>query len=316
MADDRRGSTSSRTDAVDIVSMGEAFEDLVFHGLSSLPAAGREVRTQDFARTFGGGTIITAVAAARLGTRVVVMSAMADEAVVRLRAEGVRARNLRRLGEAHAITVALSTMTDRGFATFDGVNDRLEERLLARLDRLPRARHVHLALVPRDLKAWISAMARLRRRGVTTSWDFGWSEALTTNRLFPALLGGPDWVFVNDLEARAYSGRRTITSAVPRWRTLARGTVIKRGAQGALAVLSDGVMKVPAPRAAVVDTTGAGDAFNGGFLSGLVRGHRLETCLRLGSLVGSASTRKAGGLDGLPHVSEMPAWARTALGRR
>ena len=59
-----------------------------------------------------------------------------------------------------------------------------------------------------------------------------------------------------------------------------------------------------------VDSTGAGDAFNGGFLCGVLRGLPPRACLRLGNFVGARSTRRAGGLDGLPGRVEVPAALR------
>jgi sugar/nucleoside kinase (ribokinase family) len=283
------------------VSAGEAFEDLVFHGLSRLPQPGEELRTTRFTRTLGGGTLITAVAAARMGTRVEVVSALADAAVARLTAEGVRVRNLRAAGEPHALSVALSTRTDRAFVTFDGVNERLEERLLRAFGRrLPQARHLHVALGPRDVPAWTRLVERCRARGITTSWDFGWHEALPGRRGFAALVGALDWVFVNEQEARHYAGATTLGRAIRRWESLARRTVIKHGARGAMSIVDGAVLRVAAPRVHVVDTTGAGDAFNGGFLAACVAGQPVHACLRAGVRLGSRSTGAAGGLDGLP----------------
>ncbi|HRB13734.1 MAG TPA: carbohydrate kinase family protein, partial [Vicinamibacteria bacterium] len=59
----------------------------------------------------------------------------------------------------------------------------------------------------------------------------------------------------------------------------------------------------PAVRA--VDTTGAGDAFNAGFLAGLLSGLPARRALRLGNAVGARSTRSVGGLDGLPRLEEL-----------
>lgn len=287
--------------ATPLVSVGEAFEDLVFHGLPRIPRPGEELRTRHYARTWGGGTLITAVAAARLGARVIVFSALADGAARYLRRERIGVRNLRKPGEPHAVSVALSTARDRAFVTSNGVNDDLEGRLLDLFARrLPRARHVHFALGARRLDGWSRVVRRLRERSTTTSWDFGWHDGLERRRGFNRLAGELDWVFVNEKEARAYSGARTLGEAVDRWRAMARGTVIKRGARGAMAVLPDGVYRVAAPAVRVVDTTGAGDAFNGGFLAALVRDCDIVTCLGVGVRVGSESTRRAGGLEGLP----------------
>ncbi len=65
------------------------------------------------------------------------------------------------------------------------------------------------------------------------------------------------------------------------------------------------MLRVPAPKVKVVDTTGAGDAFNGGFLAALVQGRDVSDCLRLGVRIGSLSTRAAGGIDGLPQGAEV-----------
>jgi sugar/nucleoside kinase (ribokinase family) len=301
--------------SVDLLCVGESFEDLIFHGLPGLPEVGGETRAQGFARTWGGGTFITAVAAARLGVGVQVVSGLAPEAASRLRGERVTAKNLARPGEPTAVTAALSTRRDRAFATFDGINTQVEERLLGAFERrLPRARHVHGALGPRHAVRWAVLLARLRERGITSSWDFGWHDELPRDRAFRALLASLDWVFVNEPEARYYSGSSTLSRAVARWPRLARTTVVKRGAAGAMALTGGRIVKVPASRVRALDTTGAGDAFNGGFLAGMIRGCSVRECLRLGALVGSLSTRRPGGLDGLPHLSELPAWARTAVG--
>jgi len=55
-----------------------------------------------------------------------------------------------------------------------------------------------------------------------------------------------------------------------------------------------------------VDTTGAGDAFNGGFLVGMLRGRSPRECLRIGNFVGARSTLAAGGVSRLPRGDELP----------
>src|SRR5205823_1423104 len=102
---------------------------------------------------------------------------LSDNAAARLRREKIRITNLRKPHERQAVTVALSTGADRAFVTFDGVNSRLEPRL-TRVLRSTRASHVHLALYPRNTRAWTRQVWALRRRHITTSWDFGWNDVL------------------------------------------------------------------------------------------------------------------------------------------
>jgi len=279
----------------ELLCVGESFDDLIFLDLDRLPRAGEEIRTGRFLATIGGGAVITAVVAARLGLRARVISALSAFAAARLRAEGVSSLNLRKPREATAITVALSTRRDRSFVTFTGVNDRLDDRIFS-VRRTLRARHVHFAFTPRDCRRWAAVVRHVRERGATTSWDFGWNDRLTRAPGFRELLASLDYVLVNRQEALLYAGARTLASAVARWKRLAPQIVIKLGGAGSRWIAADRDLRVPVRRRVPVDTIGAGDAFNAGFLVALARGFSPRACLRLANAAGSASTQHAGGV--------------------
>ena len=287
--------------AVDLVTVGEAFEDLVFLDLPRLPRLGDEIKTDRFLRSPGGGAVITAIAASRLGSRCRVVSGLGDGAVDVLRGEGVEVHNLRRPHEAHALSAALSTRRDRSFVTFNGVNDRLEPRFAAAARR-EKARHLHFAFYPRDCRRWERIVASARRRGLSTSWDFGWNEGLVRDPGFPALAAALDYVFINEVEAPLYARRRGLERAVDHWRENARNAIIKLGPRGCRWVSPSLDLSASAPRARVVDTTGAGDAFDGGFLHSLLEGATPIACLKAGNRMGALSVRGAGGLAGLPRA--------------
>ena len=288
---------------VELLTVGEAFEDLILAGLSRLPRAGEELRAPHFTTSAGGGAIITAVACARLGLRTEALTAIAKARATALGREGVTITNLMTDAEQPALTVALSIPGDRAFVTFDGVNRSLEPRVRSALRRLTRRpRHVHFALSPANCGAWIPIVQRLRDRGCSTSWDFGWNERLLQDRALPALLGSVDWLLLNEDEATLYGKRARRPN-----------TVVKRGARGASAFVGGSEIKSPAARATVVDTTGAGDAFNAGFLAGLLRGATVAQALRLGNYIGARSTEALGGLAALPQRRALPRWARQYL---
>jgi sugar/nucleoside kinase (ribokinase family) len=299
-----RGLYFPRVPRIDLLTVGEAFQDLIFVGLPHMPRSGEELRTQRFVSTIGGGALITATAASRLGLRVAVASALSTEASRALRRERVRVVNVKRRSEAHGVTVSLSTRTDRSFVTFDGINPRLETRLPAAIARHP-ARHVHLALAPRHCGRWTRILERLRKAGATTSLDFGWNPALAVTAGFRGLVGAADFVFVNEAEATLYARARRMATALGFWRRASRNTIIKHGPRGSRWI-ADGQdslnLVVPAPRVQTVDTTGAGDAFNGGFLVAWLNGATPRECLRLGNFVGAQSTLAPGGIDALPTV--------------
>ena len=248
--------------------------------------------------------MITAVKAARLGMKTTLISALGDHAVARLKRERVVVSNLRKRGEPHAITAALSTGHDRAFVTYNGVNSSLEARLAKNLASLSRRSpqgegghlHLHLCFFPHNCAQWTRIVERLRASGITTSWDFGWNEPLTNDRGLTDLVDALDFVFVNEHEAKLYTGQDTLSSAIPAWRERQAITVVKLGEAGSVWLAPDRDIYVEAPATSVVDTTGAGDSFNAGFLVAWLKGNTPEKCLELGNKVGADSTRRAGGL--------------------
>jgi ribokinase len=280
---------------VQLLCAGEAFEDLIFVGLDRLPELGEEVKTDRFAATIGGGAVITAVKAARLGMRTHLISALSDAACARLKKERVTVTNLKKPNEPHAITAALSTTDDRAFVTYNGVNSKLEERLARVIPRVT-TNHLHLCFYPHDCRYWAAVLAKLRTKGITTSWDFGWNEPLTNDRGLTDLIDALDFVFVNENEARLYTSSASLAESTPHWRERKAITIIKLGEQGAVWLAPEEDIHVLPPKVKVVDTTGAGDAFNAGFLVAWMKGASPEQCLKAGNKEGAASTRQAGGI--------------------
>jgi len=195
--------------------------------------------------------------------------------------------------------VAVSTADDRYFLTHVGANADLD-RLLPRgiFSYLARARHVHFALQPRDFSMWTSLARRLETRGVNTSWDPGWNPGLAKAPGVEALLGAITVLFANEAEGRHWTRRRKPEAVLRALALRVRLPVLKLGRRGAAAWQrsEDGTgraITTPAVAVKSAETTGAGDAFNAGFLAAYLRGASLPECLRRGVKAGSA--RAAGG---------------------
>jgi hypothetical protein len=120
-----------------------------------------------------------------------------------------------------------------------------------------------------------------------------------------ALSAGGGLSRVNEKEALLYSGERSLSAAVARWPGLTRNTIIKLGPRGARWISAALDLRARPLRVHVVDTTGAGDAFNGGVLHALLGGAKPAACLALGNRVGALSTRAAGGIGSLPSRAEV-----------
>ena len=280
-----------------LVCAGEAFEDLIFVGLERLPELGEEIKTDRFTATIGGGAVITAVKSARLGMRAHLISALADSAVKRLKTDNLRITNLRKSNEPHAITAALSTDRDRAFVTFNGANTKLEERIAKMFGKV-KGDHIHFCFYPHDCRYWADQITKSRNHHATRSfsWDFGWNEPLTNDRGLVELIDALDFVFINDAEARLYTGAASLADAIPQWRERKAITILKLGAEGSVWIAPNREIHVPAPKVKAIDTTGAGDSFNAGFLVAWLRGGTPKQCLAAGNKVGAESTKTPGGL--------------------
>jgi sugar/nucleoside kinase (ribokinase family) len=170
----------------------------------------------------------------------------------------------------------------------------------AEVDRgyLASARHLHVSslFLQRDLQLGCADLLReMRARGLTTSLDPGWDPAETWDAGIENLYGVLDVLFVNRVEAVALGND-------PEWRRaagrLAKRTpllVVKGGPDGASVVQDEHWEEREAFQVEAVDPTGAGDAFNAGFLFGYLSAWSKASCLEWGNACGAMTVRQSGG---------------------
>lgn len=300
-------SASARSDR-GLVVFGEFFRDLVFYDLPRLPKMGEEVKTASVARFPGGGLATTALVAASLGTHTKVITRVGRDALTSPEWQMLVRSGISTDGcefDPHlptAITVSASFGGDRMMITHDTVNVKLE-RLLQRSavqKQLRTARHIHLACALRPPQVWAAAISKVRKQGLTVSLDMGWNLDVLKSPRLPSLLKELEFVFPNEPEAKAMTGEKTVEVAAMKLARSVRVPVIKLGQDGSLAVCNGKILRMKSIRVRNVDATGAGDAFNGGFLHGYLAGWPLEECLRAGNICGALATTGAGGSCAAP----------------
>jgi ribokinase len=279
----------------DVHVVGSVNVDLVVTA-PALPGPGETVGDGRFERHGGGKSANQAVAAARRGARVRMVAAvgdddLGDEAVGLLEAEGIDVSAVRRL-EGSATGVALIVVDDAGenqIAVAPGANAALDAAWVERSLRGAAGGAVLLALEVPD--AAVLAAARAAREG-----GLGLVLNPAPARDLPEeLLALSPVLTPNRAEARALTGEDAPEAAA---RALARRTqapvVVTLGREGALLVEGDALERVSAPSVRAVDTTGAGDAFNGVLAHELARGAALLDAVRTAVEVAAESTRAAG----------------------
>jgi sugar/nucleoside kinase (ribokinase family) len=179
--------------------------------------------------------------------------------------------------------------------------------------------HFHLAnpfALPHLRKRAPEPLARARTAGLTTSLDTGWDARGRWLEDIEGCLPHLDLLFMNQDEAGMLSGCADPEQAARRMQTLgARDVVIKLGAEGCVVFTMDGVERVPGFEVEVVDTTGAGDCFVGGFLAALSRGAPYSEAARFANAVGALSVQKLGAINGVRTLADTEEWLRTARAR-
>ena len=296
----------------DAMVAGEIYADLILSGFDFWPRPGTEAFAREYHREIGGGASITACGLARLGSRTGIFGVVGTDwgawATGRLRENGVETGGLiQSPSEPTGFSVVVSGAEDRAFLTYAGANAEFLFRLrdAASGALFAGTRHIHLAFCP-PLDAAPELLANIRRSGCTVSLDVGWHEEWLSDSRALALLPHLDLFFPNETEALAMTGERDVELALARFRDAgARRVALKLGAAGA-ALLWDGqVMRVSAHPVAPVDTTGAGDCFDAGFLHYWLRGAPPRTCLLAGNICGGLSIEAHGGIAGFPPAARL-----------
>ncbi len=296
------------TGAFDLLVVGRPSVDVMFSGLPEWPALGNDVEAEGLG-VCAGTSFNTPAVANRIGLRVAYVATVGDDVWSRMiRDEFEAERLLTDFLEVEdrplpGVSVALNLHGDRGFVTHWGSADRYDERLRA------RGRDVAARIDARHLHAYVDEEPELEvlahDRGMTISlvaWGGRW---WSSPRPLAEVVGGADVLFANQAEAGAMTGEADAERALERLGELCGCVVITRGAGGALGLAGGQVRSVPADPVEVVDTTGAGDAFNAGFLAGWLRGLPLEASLTLGVICGSRAVGDYGGYRGCPREGEL-----------
>ncbi len=303
-----------------ILVVGELNADLVMSGLPSLPVLGQELLGTGFRMALGSSSAITAARLAALGAQVDFVGLVGDDEIgrftlARLAHYGVGAQHVQIAPHGTTgVTVALTYAHDRALLTYPGVMADFDGATVAPA-LLARYVHVHVgsfALQERLRLALPRIFRDAHAQGVSTSLDIGW-DASGRWAALPHLretLAETDYFFPNADEARALLGGADDVRELAAW---VRGTlVVKRGREGALSVPpqpAGAVMEVPTLPVQVVDTTGAGDAFNAGFLYvTVVEGATLEAALRFAVACGAHAVTQLGGASGAPSAEALRRW--------
>lgn len=284
---------TSPSDMPSVLSVGRLYCDLIFTDLPRMPTLGTEVFTNGFGAHAGGGAFITAAYLAHLGHGSALSAMLPASPFGDLMRPDLEASKVdlslcapMAASEGPQITVAMAQSADRAFLTRragPAVPRISPEDLAAR-----GFRHLHIGEIA-SLVEQPHIIHAARSQGMSVSADCGWEDDFDAQALEP-FAGLIDVFLPNESEMdalrRAGLGDR-----------FAPTTVIKRGSHGATLISDDGTVTAPALATEVLDTTGAGDAFNAGFLSRWLTGALPQRCLEAGNRLGALAVSSRGGFS-------------------
>ncbi|MGO1383582.1 MAG: carbohydrate kinase family protein [Arachnia sp.] len=296
--------------ALDVMTTGMVFFDIIFTGLPRLPRPGEELWSSGMG-SCPGGIANLATASARLGMRTGLIAGFGDDAYgtwMRATLAGQEHIDLsasRVFPDFHsATTVSLAFSGDRGMVSH---GHPLPEAVVADVSLIP---HSRAAVV--DLTGDTSWLDELARRGTMVFADVGFDE---TERWDVADLAGLDRCHAftpNAVEAMGYTRTSTPVRALHKLAELVPLAVVTDGAEGSHAIdqSTNEVVSCPALRVDAIDPTGAGDVFAASCLLGTLAGWPLEQRLMLASLSSSLAVRQFGGSLAAPGWGDLSDWWR------
>ncbi len=302
-----------------ILVIGELNVDLIVSGLPSLPVLGQELLCDDFRMTLGSSSAICASWLAALGATVdfwgkVGCDPYGEFVVSELERRGIGTKGIIYDPDIHTgVTVSLTYPHDRALFTYLGSIAALR---LGDLDLSLLAQHDHLhsasVFLQKKLRPGLPALYQAAKEaGLTTSLDSGWDPEERWERDIFSVLPFVDFFVPNEVEALHFTAASTVEEAATELNRYAGTVVVKLGKKGALARSGGQAWQVPGFEVEVMDTTGAGDAFNAGFLyAHIVEGRPIPDALRFANACGAIAITTVGGTTAPPSAAQVDAFIK------
>lgn len=289
----------------DVAIAGEINLDLVLYGLPMEMPTERELLADNFAMTLGSSSAILAHNLATLGLSVTMTTLVGPDPLGEIALQRLREANVDLGGLQHTqdcntgVTMILPHGKERHMITYPGTIAQLSLDHLD-LEYLGTARHFHLsslylqaALLP-DVPLLFRTM---KAAGLTLSLDTNDDPDDRWEGLLDVILPLVDIFLPNEDEAIRMTRTTSAEEAIQVLGRIVPIVAIKCGKRGALVSANGTVQQVPGFVVTPVDTVGAGDSFNTGFLFGYLSGMLPAEAARCGNLTGALSTQRSGGTE-------------------
>ncbi|MHC1783694.1 MAG: carbohydrate kinase family protein [Anaerolineaceae bacterium] len=297
----------------DVVIVGEVNVDLILKGNID-PVFGQvEKIIEQASLTIGSSAAIFACGAARLGLRTAFIGMAGDDAFGRFMVEALNSHGIDTAGIKikpeldTGVSVILAKGADRAILTYPGSIPELKYSDID-FSIISQASHLHLSsfFLLDNLRPDIPRLfQQAREMGLSTSLDTNYDPREEWGGNFGKTIAFTDILMPNSVELAAIAGEENLERAIAKLSEKIPYVVVKLGAKGAIAKKNaENAIRQDAISIDVVDTVGAGDSFDAGFLYGFLKGMNISQSLKMAVACGSLSTRGSGGTSAQPDLKE------------
>ena len=297
---------------IDVLVAGELNPDLILSKANLQPIFGQTEILVDSAKlTIGSSSAIFACGCARLGLKTAFVGVVGDDIFGRFMLKALNERGVDTSAvivdpkQETGLSVILNRGNDRAILTHLGAISALRVADVPKA-LLKRAKHLHVAsyFLQNHLQAGLHDLFRwMQQHQGTTSLDTNWDPHGKWEHV-TRVLQVTDIFFPNEKEALALTKAADVDSALEQMAQYIPVVALKRGAGGAAARKGAERVEAPALPISVVDTVGAGDSFDAGFVYGHLQSWDLAKTLKFAVACGSLSTRASGGTEAQATVDE------------
>ncbi|MGI6004838.1 MAG: carbohydrate kinase family protein [Christensenellales bacterium] len=231
----------------------------------------------------------------------------------KLTAEGVNTQFVNRI-EGQKSSGTLVCINEKGDRTFFSIRAANHDLTLSDLplDRLGEFKVAHLSTFftfkKLGTEGAVAYFKRAQAAGCTTTMDVGWDHDMKWMEKIGPVLPYLDYFLPSDNEACEIAGKSRNDPEGMADVLLdagAKNVIIKRGEYGCYYKGQSGSFYLPSMKVEVLDTTGAGDAYVGGFITGLLQDWDVEKCARFATALAGICTTHVGTTDGTPGFDEI-----------
>jgi sugar/nucleoside kinase (ribokinase family) len=296
----------------DIVVVGELNPDLILSGNVVPEFRQVEKMVNNAILTIGSSSAIFACGAARLGLHVAFIGKIGKDQFGRymlhsLEGYGIDTSGIREDNQtATGLSIILSTGSDRAILTYPGTIPLLQLSDINQ-DILAQARHLHVGsyFIQESLHPDMALLIEMAHKfGLSVSLDTNYDPSEKWDDGIVQLIKNVDIFLPNEVECQAIAGKTNLEEAINYLGKMVKLLGVKLGVKGAILYRGSRNYQIKPIPVETVDTIGAGDSFDAGFVYGYLANWDPKRIIKFATICGSLSTRKSGGTAAQPTLEE------------